>query len=120
MSAYLLPVMIGGMVATAGYNSALASTVDFDEKCDNVDQLAGAIGTMDGFLKQSATIAGKQNSELNNMNNTLVNYKDNITAFVNKNKTIQEKQTNRIKLFSIIGVVIIFCLFLVKYFTARI
>ena len=113
------PFMITGMMATAAFNATLAATVDFDEKCKNVDNLSQAIGQMQDFINKAEDTEGKLLAEQKDVNNSFVEYREEINTFITNSKKKQDKIIDKTKLYGIYIVAIIFFVFFLKYFSLR-
>tara|TARA_E500000331_G_C16845760_1_gene535510 strand:- start:196 stop:576 length:381 start_codon:yes stop_codon:yes gene_type:complete len=113
------PFMIAGMVATAGFNATLAATVDFDEKCDNIGGVSKAIGQMQTFIDNAETAQGQLVAEQTQINDSFVQYRESINAFVDKSRKAQKKTVDKTKLYGSYVVAIIFFVFFLKYFSVR-
>jgi TolA-binding protein len=115
----LVPFQVGGMMLTAVADAFQAETIDFDEKCANVDNIRDAI---DEFNQYATYMSTKQEQILGNLGGNielLKNTNQLLCMNMAQTKERQERNLKREKVISAIMTSIIAFMFVLKVYLPK-
>jgi hypothetical protein len=119
LSSLLGEMMIPGMLITAGYNSLLAATTDYDEKCARVGDYNDAINQFSGFTDQMTAKWGQLTAKIQSFNNNVSKQTYELNKVIKTSNISNQKMLHRTRITTTLITSLISLLLMIKLYVKQ-